>query len=43
VTAARTSVTGLYFTVFFDTGRAVDWRRLAGQEVAARSTHARHE
>ncbi len=32
----------LYFTVPFDTGRAVDWGWLAGQEVVARTEHVRH-
>ena len=42
MTAARTSVTGLYFTVPFDTGRAVDWGWLAGQETVSRTAHVRH-
>jgi hypothetical protein len=32
----------LYFTVPFETGRAVDWGWLAEQEVVARTEHVRH-
>jgi len=32
----------LYFTVPFDTGRAVDWAWLARQEAVARTEHVRH-
>ena len=42
MTAARTSVTGLYFTVPFDTGRAVDWGWLEAQDAVARTEHVRH-
>ena len=32
----------LYFTVPFDTGRAVDWGWLGAQEAVARTEHVRH-